>query len=258
MDDKSLSRRNAIKNLGLGGVALVASGTILAGTNVFNEEVVEASSRTNSMGVTDVDILNFALNLEYLEAEFYAYTTTGSGIPDKYLNGVGKEGSTTGGTQTVFSDQTLQTVAIDIADDEFQHVIYLRKALGSKAVGKPTIKLDPLGSTATENAFLTYARAFEDTGVSAYGAAATLIRSSAVLGVAARILATEAYHAGNIRLFAIQKGLTLSALDKKDVPPTATTVFTTNSQGLAIVRSVKEVLKIVGPFFPDGLNGKIK
>jgi hypothetical protein len=251
------SRREAMKRFGLGASAVAASASLLSAPVLLGEEA-EASERRGRMAISDIDILNFALNLEYLEAEFYAYTVGGSGLSEEYFSGKGKQGQTTGGTKTSFSDSTLQTVATNIASDEFEHVVYLRKALGKAAIAKPEIRLDPLGSTQSEKAFLIYSRAFEDTGVSAYGGAAKLIKSPAILGVAARILATEAYHAGNIRLFMIQKGITVDALDTKDVPPTASRAFATDSQALAIVRNVKEVLKIVAPFFPNGLNGKIK
>lgn len=255
--EQKLTRRSALKGLGFGAAAVASAGALFSTPFLIDD--VEAATRTNAAGITDVDILNFALNLEYLEAEFYAYTTGGNGIPVELTNGVGKEGLTTGGSATDFnSDSVLQAVALNIADDELDHVKYLRRALGRRAIGKPAIKLDPLGSTASAAAFLTYSRAFEDTGVSAYGGAAKLITSKEVLGAAARILATEAYHAGSIRLQVVQKGLSVSALDGKDVPPTLTTFFAVYSKALAIVRNVKEVLKIVEPFFPNGLNGKIR
>ena len=108
--------------------------------------------------------------------------------------------------------------------------------------------------------FLVLARAFEDTGVSAYGGAAPLIQSKTVLGYAARILAVEAYHAGNIRLMTAQFGLQTKALDGQDVlpPPSGKKYFTDDNKGLAIVRTPEEVLAIVRPFFPNGLNGRIR
>ena len=68
---------------------------------------------------------------------------------------------------------------------------------------------------ATQAQFLTLARAFEDTGVSAYAGAATLL-SGNNLQAAAQILAVEAYHAGNIRLYVVQDGITVMALDSCD------------------------------------------
>ena len=66
--------------------------------------------------------------------------------------------------------------------------------------------------------FLTLSRAFEDTGVSAYAGAATLL-SGNNLQAAAQILAVEAYYAGNIRLNVVQQGITVPATDSQDVPP---------------------------------------
>ncbi len=69
---------------------------------------------------------------------------------------------------------------------------------------------------ADETEFLTVARAFEYTGVSAYGALAPFISSKVYLGAAARIAETEAYHAGNIRLQVVQRGIDVPPLDGKD------------------------------------------
>ena len=110
-------------------------------------------------------------------------------------------------------------------------------------------------------------RAFEDTGVSAYAGAATLL-SGNNLQAAAQILAVEAYHAGNIRLEVEQKGITVPATDSLDVPPDQMHFFPVDSNALAIKRTTSQVLAIVyanpaagtrsGGFFPNGLNGNIK
>ena len=39
--------------------------------------------------ITDTDILNFALNLEYLEAQYYSWSVFGHGIPAKDTGGNG-------------------------------------------------------------------------------------------------------------------------------------------------------------------------
>src|SRR5437899_7812810 len=92
--------------------------------------------------ITETDILNFALNLEYLEAEFYTYAVTGKSISSF---GVGTKGGangtnpTTGGTtiggkKVTFSDELTQNMVAQISADERAHVVLLRGALGSSAV----------------------------------------------------------------------------------------------------------------------------
>ncbi len=170
-----------------------------------------------SNGVSITEVLNFALNLEYLEAEFYLLATTGMGIPSGMLGGKGRPGNTVGGSRVPFVTTRLARIAEDIASDEFTHVKFLRAALGADAVAKPKIDLMTSFTTlaraagvvgpngqfdpfADENSFILGAYVFEDVGVTAYhGAAGYLIGDLDVLGAAAGILAVEAYHAGAIR-----------------------------------------------------------
>ncbi|MGH7728901.1 MAG: ferritin-like domain-containing protein [Vulcanimicrobiaceae bacterium] len=223
----------------------------------------------------DPDVLNFALNLEYLEAEFYSMAVTGKTIEanGQAITGTGTQGATTGGAMVNFTDSFTKAVAAEIYQDELDHVQFLRAALGSYAVAKPTINLDGLGTTPgadmLQSTFLVLARAFEDTGVSAYGGAAPLLMSKTILGYAAQILAVEAYHAGNIRLLVAQQNISTKQTDSQDVlpPPSGTQYFTTypnpvsaspTSGGLAVIRTVPQVVSIVTPFFPNGINGVIQ
>jgi hypothetical protein len=136
--------------------------------------------------------------------------------------------------------------------------------LGRQAVAKPAINLAAAGiGFASETEFLLLSRAFEDTGVSAYAGAAPLISHSrlgrTILDAAARILAAEAYHAGNIRLQVVQRGLTSPATDSKDIPPDLAHFFAVDqTTGLAVSRTTGEVINIVKPFFPQGINGRIQ
>jgi hypothetical protein len=225
--------------------------------------------------ITDADIVQFALNLEYLEAEFYTVARTGKTI-DQFgvaITGSGTGGATTGGQMvTFFNNSSLALSADQIAADERAHVTLLRTALaaaGATPVAKPAINLNALGTGfESQEAFIALARAFEDTGVSAYGGAAPLIQDKTILGYAARILATEAEHAANLRLHAVLYQAATKALDGADVttPPTGTQYFSTNALGLTPVRTPGQVLNIVyggavsaakGGFFPNGVNGNI-
>jgi hypothetical protein len=237
--------------------------------------VVASTGQANAQTITDTDILNFALNLEYLEAEFYTVATTGQTI-DKLgigITGVGTEGPTSGGKQVPLNNSLVftQRIALEIADDERKHVQFLRAVLGSNAIAKPEINLNALGAGFNGQAdFLQVARALEDVGVTAYAGAAPLITSKEVLGHAARILGTEAEHAGNIRLQVARYNLPASALDGVDIlpPPSGTKFFSvTNDTAEVQVRTPGQVLYIVygskanvtmGGFFPTGVNGNIK
>ena len=177
---------------------------------------------------TDPDILNFALNLEYLEAQYYAYATTGAGLPANLLTGTGTAGVVRGGAQVPFSDPVIARYAREIAADELAHVTYLRNALGSTvAVAQPVIdisvgpnsafsaaavaaKLISAGQTfnpyLNDETFLLGAFIFEDVGVTAYKGAAPLLTKT-YIEAAAGILAVEAYHAATIRTELYRKGI---------------------------------------------------
>ena len=90
------------------------------------------SSQVEAQSISDVDILNFALNLEYLEAEFYTVATTGRRIEELGIgvSGVGTLGGTVGGSVVSMDNRAMQ-VARDIANEEQMHVKLLRTALGS-------------------------------------------------------------------------------------------------------------------------------
>src|SRR5579862_8747696 len=125
---------------------------------------------------TDADILNFALNLEYLEAEFYTVATSGMTIDQMGvgITGTGTQGAATGGSMVNLSKSSLPTsaIAMQIASDERAHVNLIRQALtaaGAQPIAQPAINLDALGiGFGGVTDFLQLARAFEDVGVTAY------------------------------------------------------------------------------------------
>ena len=176
---------------------------------------------------SDSDILNFALNLEYLEANFYTLAASGQTIQQANI-GIGA-GTTaapaTGGGVVItknsnsytsckvpFTIPVVQAYATETAAEERTHVTLLRTALAGLAVAQPTLDLynsfialgnavgvanfDPF---ANDVYFLIGAYIFEDVGVTAYGGAAGLITNTSTLSTAAGILAVEAYHAGLVR-----------------------------------------------------------
>jgi hypothetical protein len=255
---ESPNRRKFFKTL---GIASAMAGAVAA---------VEGTAHAQST-FTDFDILNFALNLEYLEAEFYTVATTGQTISQAGLTvtGSGATGPTTGGAQVALTGAAL-AIAQEIAKDEQTHVKFIQTAiasLGGTAIAKPAINLGALGiGFSSLGSFLTLARAFEDIGVTAYGGAAPLIVSKTVLGYAARILAVEAYHAGNIRLQIAQNSVqTTPPLDGADhlPPPSGSLYFPTDNNALTEIRTPQQVLYLAyggaslssGGFFPSGVNG---
>ncbi len=198
-------RRRFLRNAGLAGLGVVGASTLPGFT-----------ASASASGISDGAILNFALNLEYLEAEFYSYAAFGQGIPDSLTTGKGRRGGVTGGRQVNFASATIRSTAKEIAYDERAHVKFLRGALGSAAVSRPSINIyksftaaaraaKVVGPNETfdpyknEDNFLLAAFLFEDVGVTAYKGAAPLISNKTYLGAAAGILAVEAYHAAIIR-----------------------------------------------------------
>lgn len=235
--------------------------------------VVGLPAAVDAQSITDVDILNFALNLEYLEAEFYTVATTGRRIEEIGIgvNGVGTLGGTVGGSAVSMDNRVMQ-VARDLANEEQMHVRLLRTALGAAAVAKPAINLAALGvGFANMTEFLTLARAFEDVGMTAYNGAAPLISSRTILTAAAGIAHTEAQHAGVLRYLVYDRGITVPQLDTLDVPPLGSPngrLFNVQNEGLTPARTASQVLSIVyansnrgasnGGFFPAGFNGTIR
>ena len=129
-------------------------------------------------GGGDVEILNFALTLEYLEAAFYT-----QGL--KQVSGLSGD---------------VKSLATEIRDNENEHVDALSQTisdLGGTPVKAPKVAFGK--AFASEGAFLELAQTFEDTGVSAYNGAAPMIESAEVLGAAGSIVQVEARHAAAIR-----------------------------------------------------------
>ncbi|MGC2662128.1 MAG: ferritin-like domain-containing protein, partial [Bryobacteraceae bacterium] len=167
--EQSPNRRSLLKKI---GIASAAAGAVFATGG--NKLMADPSSPTV------VDVLQFALNLEYLEAEFYTVATMGKTIDEVGIgiSGSGGTGPTYGGNQVNFANNSVYTgtIANQIGNDERNHVTLLRTALsnaGVEPIAKPEINLGALGiGFANEAQFLTLARVFEDIGVSAYGGAA--------------------------------------------------------------------------------------
>ena len=261
------NRRSFVRKLGIASAAVGAAATI-------------GLKRADAAVNVELEILNFALNLEYLESEFYTYAQYGTGIETQGVgvNGVvagsnpAGGGTTTGGAKVSFSNTLYFSpqLADEIGSDERAHVTLLRGALGSSAIAKPNINLNPLGlNLASQNGFLTLARIFEDIGVSAYAGAAGSLVTPAYITTAARILAAEAEHVASIRVqIAGLRIPTAPPLDGVDLlpPPSGSQsqyLSLSTSNGLCATRMPGQVLYLAfanmvgvtqGGFFPTGLN----
>jgi hypothetical protein len=286
--DRGVSRRRFL----VAGGATVAATTLIVGCGD------DGNSNTGGGGggttaLKDADYLNFALNLEYLEAEFYLRAATGTGLSS---SDTGNSTSKTSGGSQVPGLNSLQSQYInEIAQNELDHVRFLRNALGSSAVVAPAIDLtnsfNALASAAglgsSFNPFASYgnyligAFIFEDVGVTAYHGAAKLLTSKSNLTAAAEIHAVEAYHAASIRAQIVLAGSTAistaNAVENvrsmlgggNETTLSATGIVAADStNSIGFERTTDQVLHIVygtgggagvksGTFFPSGLNGNI-
>ncbi len=223
------------------------------------------------------DVLNFALNLEYLEANFYLYATTGSGLSGT-LNGSGV--AVQGAPSKLALDASTMAVAQALAQDEVNHIADLRTAItsfGGTPIAQPLINLSANGAITTQAQFLAAARQFTALGGSAYiGSAQFLVSNVTALNTAAQILGAEGQHAGAVDYLCVTQNVISPAIDAQDVPPSATNYFTvstgnalaparTTSQALGVVYAVSNATTTnpatgigMGGFFPNGVNGNIK
>ena len=234
------SRRRLLARAGVTAAAAVGTGLVGRSTNRADAAApgLVYGVKGHRFRVNDNDILNFALNLEYLEAEFYQRAAFGAVLTAPDVTGIGNQGTVDGGSQVPFTDPVIQQYAQEIATDELNHVRFLRAALGTKlAVARPALDLNGAftsaaiaagviqagdtfspftanGSISADFSFLLGAYIFEDVGVTAYQGGAAYIRNPNTLLAAAKIMAVEAQHAAEVRttLFARAQTDGLSAL----------------------------------------------
>jgi len=227
-------RTAASATIAAGGLSLLAACSGDDNNSTPTPSPTPTPTPTGATGtVSDADIFNFALNLEYLESQFYLMAVYGSGLSPANLGGTGTQGTVTGGRKVTFTDPVVAQYAREIAADEAAHVNFLRATLGTAAIAQPAINIDG-GATgaftaaaraagligandtfdpyASDENFLLAAFIFEDVGVTAYKGAAPLIANKTYLEAAAGILAAEAYHAGLLRTALYSKGLQTPSL----------------------------------------------
>jgi hypothetical protein len=239
--------------LGRAGVGIAGFATALSGTLL-------SSKPARAQALTDAEIFNFALNFEYLGAQYYL-AALGKSLPTT-LTGPGAGAVSLPTPSAVpFQNQAVGYFAQQLAVDEVAHVTVIQEALESEGVPpipQPAINLSTSWTTlavaagliasgqtfnpfASETDFLLGAYVLEDVCVTALCGAAPLISSKTNLAYAASILGTEGYQVGMIRsrLSAIGAGAAtdaISALRSKlsnTVVSTGVDDFGTNANGNA-------------------------
>lgn len=187
-------RRNFVKVAALVGVG----STLVAASRGDKRAFADASA-------SDLDILNYALTLEYLEAEFYT-----RGLKSGILKG-----------------RSLELVS-PIRDHEQEHVTTVTqvvKDLGGKPATKPAFQF-PAGTFDSKAKFLATASAFEELGVTAYHGQVPRIKDADILKSAAAIAGVESRHAaivadlqgGNPFPASFEKHMTMSQVLKAAGP----------------------------------------
>ncbi|WP_268929750.1 ferritin-like domain-containing protein [Mesorhizobium muleiense] len=279
-----LSRRQSLQ-----GLVVLGAGAALGG--------IARPSPVVAQDISDEDIFRFALNLEYMEAEYYLRGTTGMGIEAADVGS--KPGDVVGGKQVSFETPAIGEFMQEVAENELAHVRFYRKTLGTDAVDRPAIDFDagfkavaeaaglgvdfdPFGN---ETNFVLGGMLFEDVGVTAYAGAATVLKNKDFLAAAAGILAVEAYHMGMARSTLYRKGEEawkaanavsdardkIDGSDDKDQGIQAdgkANIVPSTPDAIAFTRTPQEVLRIVyltdkdgvskGGFYPEGMNGTLK
>ena len=277
-----LSRRRFLGGLSGATALMVSAGFV---------HVPKAYAQTTSTPSV-ADVLNFALNLEYLEANLYTIVTTGSPIPAS-LNGTSTP-TIAGNPGKLTLDAPTMALFQALAQDEQNHINLLRStltAMGATPISAPPINYAAKGAISTQAQLLATARQFTEVGNGAYqGSAQLLVSAPDVLAVAGRILGAEGQHLGAINYQIISQDVATAfstsptaAVDAYDQPPNTTQYFSvavpgntpgspagippyrTPQQSLGIVYGVSTASTTTPPagvtsggFLPSGANGNVK
>lgn len=195
------TRAGFLRKAGLGGAAIVGGGTLLGAGRVGTARAGDVND-----GVPDLDVLNFALTLEYLEASFYvqALGSGGATLPPGVAGGSARfgRGAISGSKQFAGLGGRVRSSGYSylsqIRDHEVTHVAALRSALGGSAVEACTFDFSK--ALKSVSSFLATAQVLENTGVMAYDGAIRYVDSGAYLQTGAQIATVEARHAAYLNL----------------------------------------------------------
>jgi hypothetical protein len=167
----------AVEVHGMSRASFILRGAVAAGA-VYGAGAVGpyVSSALAQSASSDIDILNFALTLEYLETDFYNVKGAAVGLSGE-----------------------ARKLAQSFGDEEADHVAALTNAI-TAAGGKPVAKPDFAFPVTDQAGFLKLAYVLENTGVGAYNGAGPSIVNKQYLAVAGSIVQVEARHAAAIAL----------------------------------------------------------
>jgi hypothetical protein len=193
--DPSGTRREMLRNAGIGGAAVFGVGALLSPLDAFaaassGQKGAYSTSGSKSIrrgkpNANDVKIGNYALTLEYLEAAFYAAAV-----------------------QANFADADINAAAKTLAAHEAAHVAALKKVLGKAAVKPPTVNTDTVGKLlADQNTFIKTAAAIEPVGTAAYAGAGPYLNNLSIVKAALSIHSVEANHAAYTAALVKFKGI---------------------------------------------------
>lgn len=210
--DLATERRGLLKGVGIGVAGMAIGG--------FAQQAA-AQAVVPAQGINDTNIQRFGLNFEYLGAELYLRALGMPGLPTAMVVGPRGQaaGPVTGARPVNFQSANVKAYVTQLANDETNHVAFVRGSLGINAVARPTLELFNSFATIAQNAglgagfdayasdanFLLAAYVIEETCVTNLRGAVTLISSPKVLDGITGLLGAESYQAGMIRtaLFAM-------------------------------------------------------
>jgi hypothetical protein len=181
----------AVEVPGINRATFILRGALAAGAAYGAGAVAPfVSSAFAAGGTSDVDILNFALTLEYLESDFYLVKGKAVGLSGE-----------------------ARSLAALFGSEEAEHVSALTSAI--KGAGGTPVKKPTFAFPVTDQAgFLGLAYVLENTGVGAYNGAAPSLQNKQLLAAAGSIVQVEARHAASIALLTHGQITPSGAFDK--------------------------------------------
>jgi len=285
--------RRTLFGFNTGEAALAAMGAVAASTAFPLQEAVAQQAESS----TDIDIVNFQLNLEYLEADYYLRGSMG--VTADQVFGSSQGAPVKGGARVRFSSPVREGMIRNIAGNEVAHVRFAQQITGSRAIRRPPIDFEAgfaavaaaaglrdFNPFASEMDFFLGGMLFEDVGISVLKGSARKLRSLSLRESAAGLLGSEGYHMGAVRSVLYKMGeparsraAAISNLRDRldgpqdlDQPPVKvgemSNIAPANENGIAFGRTPQHALNIVygkpgpgimaGGFFPEGFNGRIR
>lgn len=193
-----------------------------------------AAPATAQAIVSEVDVLNLVLNIEYLQANLFAVATGGAVLAAADISGSGTAGAASGARAVSFSDPIFAAVAREMAADALAHVRFLRTSLTANlAVAQPAIDLGaaPTGAFSTlaraaglvgngqafdpyasEDNFLLAAFMIKDITVTAYTGIMDFVTTASFVEAVGGMMAVEAHHAAALRALLARRGVATPSL----------------------------------------------